>query len=253
MGILKSQSYDIPVISVGNITVGGTGKTPHTEYLIRLLQDSFRLSVLSRGYKRKSKGFVLASSTSRMEDIGDEPYQMARKFPAIHVAVDGDRCQGIRQLTSPQGAPDTEVILLDDAFQHRYVRPGLCILLMDYHRPVECDQLLPAGRLREPANGKKRADLLIVTKCPPNLSQEECERIRQRIHPLPHQEVFFTTLTYGKLYPLFMDTPAQLLDALKDKEVLLVTGIALTGATNGGSRPTRRPCHSTVLWRPSQF
>ena len=161
-----------------------------------------------------------------MENIGDEPYQMARKFPTIHVAVDGDRCRGIRQLTSPQGAPDTEVILLDDAFQHRYVRPGLRILLMDYHRPVECDQLLPAGRLREPASGKKRADLLIVTKCPPNLSQEECERIRQRIHPLPHQEVFFTTLTYGKLYPLFMDTPAQPLDALKDKEVLLVTGIA---------------------------
>ena len=138
----------------------------------------------------------------------------------------GDRCRGIRQLTSPQGAPDTEVILLDDAFQHRYVRPGLRILLMDYHRPVECDQLLPAGRLREPASGKKRADLLIVTKCPPNLSQEECERIRQRIHPLPHQEVFFTTLAYGKLYPLFMDAPTQPLDVLKDKEVLLVTGIA---------------------------
>ena len=226
VGWLHEESFPLPVICIGNLTVGGTGKTPHTEYLIRLLQDSFRLSVLSRGYKRKSKGFVLASSTSRMEDIGDEPYQMARKFPSIHVAVDRDRCRGIRQLTSPQGAPDTEVILLDDAFQHRYVRPGLRILLMDYHRPVECDQLLPAGRLREPANGKKRADLLIVTKCPPTLSLEECERIRQRIQPLPHQEVFFTTLAYGKLYSLFMDAPAQPLDALKDKEVLLVTGIA---------------------------
>ena len=226
VGWLHEERFPLPVICIGNLTVGGTGKTPHTEYLIRLLQDSFRLAVLSRGYKRKSKGFVLASSISRMEDIGDEPYQMARKFPAIHVAVDGDRCRGIRQLISLQGAPDTEVILLDDAFQHRYVRPGLRILLMDYHRPVECDQLLPAGRLREPASGKKRADLLIVTKCPPTLSLEECERIRQRIHPLPHQEVFFTTLAYGKLYPLFMDTPAQPLDALKDKEVLLVTGIA---------------------------
>lgn len=190
VGWLHEERFPLPVICIGNLTVGGTGKTPHTEYLIRLLQNSFRLAVLSRGYKRKSKGFVLASSTSRMEDIGDEPYQMARKFPAIHVAVDGDRCRGIRQLTSPQGAPDTEVILLDDAFQHRYVRPGLRILLMDYHRPVECDQLLPAGRLREPASGKKRADLLIVTKCPPTLSLEECERIRQRIQLLPHQEVF---------------------------------------------------------------
>ena len=226
VGWLHEERFPLPVICIGNLTVGGTGKTPHTEYLIRLLQNSFRLAVLSRGYKRKSKGFVLASSTSRMEDIGDEPYQMARKFPAIHVAVDGDRCRGIRQLTSPQGAPDTEVILLDDAFQHRYVRPGLRILLMDYHRPVECDQLLPAGRLREPASGKKRADLLIVTKCPPTLSLEECERIRQRIQLLPHQEVFFTTLAYGKLYPLFMDAPTQPLDVLKDKEVLLVTGIA---------------------------
>lgn len=226
VGWLHEERFPLPVICIGNLTVGGTGKTPHTEYLIRLLQHSFRLAVLSRGYKRKSKGFVLASPASTMEDIGDEPYQMARKFPAIHVAVDGDRRRGIRRLTSPQGIPDTEVILLDDAFQHRYVRPGLRILLMDYHRPVECDQLLPAGRLREPAGGKKRADFLIVTKCPHSLSPEECERIRQRIQPLPHQEVFFTTLTYGKLYPLFMDTPARPLDALKDKEVLLVTGIA---------------------------
>ena len=225
VGWLHEERFPLPVICIGNLTVGGTGKTPHTEYLIRLLQNSFRLAVLSRGYKRKSKGFVLASSTSRMEDIGDEPYQMARKFPAIHVAVDGDRCRGIRQLTSPQGAPDTEVILLDDAFQHRYVRPGLRILLMDYHRPVECDQLLPAGRSGT-SQWKERADLLIVTKCPPTLSLEECERIRQRIQLLPHQEVFFTTLAYGKLYPLFMDAPTQPLDVLKDKEVLLVTGIA---------------------------
>ena len=112
VGWLHEESFPLPVICIGNLTVGGTGKTPHTEYLIRLLQDSFRLAVLSRGYKRKSKGFVLASSTSQMEDIGDEPYQMARKFPSIHVAVDGDRCRGIRQLTSLQGAPDTEVILL---------------------------------------------------------------------------------------------------------------------------------------------
>lgn len=224
--LLRQERFPLPVICIGNLTVGGTGKTPHTEYLIRLLCTSYRVSVLSRGYKRKSKGFVLASPTSRMEDIGDEPYQMTRKFPGIHVAVDGDRCEGIRLLMAPEGAPDTEVILLDDAFQHRYVQPGLSILLMDYHRPVECDQLLPAGRLREPANGKQRADLLVVTKCPPDLSREECGHIRQRIQPLPCQEVFFTTLTYGKLYSLFTATPAQPLEMLKDKEVLLVTGIA---------------------------
>lgn len=225
-GLLRQEHFPLPVICIGNLTVGGTGKTPHTEYLIRLLHESFRLAVLSRGYKRKSKGFVLASPSSRMEDIGDEPYQMARKFPDIHVAVDGDRCEGIRRLMAPEGAPDTEVVLLDDAFQHRYVQPGLSILLMDYHRPVECDQLLPAGRLREPASGKRRADLLVVTKCPPDLSLEACARIRQRIRPLPRQEVCFTTLSYGKLYPLFADTPAQSLDMLKEKEVLLVTGIA---------------------------
>ena len=225
-GVLRQERFPLPIISIGNLTVGGTGKTPHTEYLIQLLQSSFQLAVLSRGYKRKSKGFVLASPVSRMEDIGDEPYQMARKFPNIHVAVDGNRCRGIHRLMAPESAPDTEVILLDDAFQHRYVQPGLSILLMDYHRPVECDLLLPAGRLREPASGKRRADLLVITKCPSDLSHEECERIRQRIQPLPHQEVFFTTLSYGKLYSLFTDTPAQPLNMLKDKEVLLVTGIA---------------------------
>lgn len=152
-GLLRQERFPLPVICIGNLTVGGTGKTPHTEYLIRLLHGSFRLAVLSRGYKRKSKGFVLASPASRMEDIGDEPFQMARKFPDIRVAVDGDRCEGIHRLMAPEGAPDTEVVLLDDAFQHRYVQPGLNLLLMDYHRPVECDQLLPAGRLREPASG----------------------------------------------------------------------------------------------------
>lgn len=225
-GLLRQERFPLPIICIGNLTVGGTGKTPHTEYLIRLLHGSFRLAVLSRGYKRKSKGFVLASPASRMEDIGDEPFQMARKFPDIRVAVDGDRCEGIRRLMAPEGAPDTEVVLLDDAFQHRYVQPGLSLLLMDYHRPVESDQLLPAGRLREPASGKRRADLLIVTKCPPDLSLEKCKQLRQRIQPLPHQEVFFTTLAYGKLYPLFADTPARALDTLKGQAILLVTGIA---------------------------
>ena len=148
VNILKSKSYDIPIIAVGNITVGGTGKTPHTEYLIRLLQERFQVAVLSRGYKRKSKGFVLAQTETPMQAIGDEPYQMRLKFPQIYVAVDKDRRHGIEQLCDNRVAPGTEVILLDDAFQHRYVKPGLSILLVDYHRLICDDALLPAGRLR---------------------------------------------------------------------------------------------------------
>ena len=150
MGILKSQSYDIPVISVGNITVGGTGKTPHTEYLIRLLRKKHKVAVLSRGYKRKSKGFILATPETPMPTIGDEPYQMKQKFPDVYVAVDKNRRRGIERLCDEQIAPGTEVILLDDAFQHRYVKPGINILLVDYHRLICDDKLLPAGRLREP-------------------------------------------------------------------------------------------------------
>ena len=137
IGLLKSRSFKIPIISVGNITVGGSGKTPHVEYLINLLQDKVsKVAVLSRGYKRKSKGFVLASDDTTMSQIGDEPYQMKQKFPNIYVAVDKDRCHGIDQLTQDEVAKDTEVILLDDAFQHRYVSPGINILLVDYHRLI---------------------------------------------------------------------------------------------------------------------
>lgn len=143
LGILKSRSFDIPVISVGNITVGGSGKTPHVEYLIRLLKDVTKVAVLSRGYKRKSKGYVLADNNTAMEDIGDEPFQMKTKFPDIHVAVDKSRCHGIDMLTENEETKDTSVILLDDAFQHRYVKPGINILLVDYHRLIIYDKLLP--------------------------------------------------------------------------------------------------------------
>ena len=161
-GILKSRSYKLPVINVGNLTVGGTGKTPHAEYLIRLLSDHYQVAVLSRGYKRKTKGFVLASAESKMTDIGDEPYQMKHKFPLIHMAVDRDRCHGIEQLMNENVQPPTDVVILDDAYQHRYVKAGLNILLMDYHRLIYLDRLLPAGRLREPQAGKNRADIVIV-------------------------------------------------------------------------------------------
>ena len=163
IGILHSESFDVPVISVGNITVGGTGKTPHVEYLIELLKDKAKVAVLSRGYKRRTRGFVIADDNATAKTIGDEPLQMKRKYgDDITVAVDRKRCHGIRQLTSDEDGID--VILLDDAFQHRYVKPGVNILLVDYHRLIIYDKLLPAGRLREPLSGKNRADIVIVTK-----------------------------------------------------------------------------------------
>lgn len=154
--ILKTRRFNIPVISIGNITVGGSGKTPHVEYLIRLLKDKMNVAVLSRGYKRKSHGYVLATTDTPMQDIGDEPYQMKTKYPKVHVAVDKNRCEGISRLTTDKETCDTDVILLDDAFQHRYVQPGINILLVDYHRLIIYDKLLPAGRLREPLSGKHR-------------------------------------------------------------------------------------------------
>ena len=149
IGVLKSESFDVPVISVGNITVGGTGKTPHVEYLIGLLRDKCRVAVLSRGYKRKSRGFVLADAGATARTVGDEPWQMKHKFPDVTVAVDADRRHGIRRLMERGGDGAADVVLLDDAFQHRYVKPGVNILLVDYHRLIVYDRLLPAGRLRE--------------------------------------------------------------------------------------------------------
>ena len=154
-GVLRQQAFSVPVICIGNLTVGGTGKTPHTEYLIRLLRPEYQVAVLSRGYKRKSRGFVLGNPETPIEEIGDEPYQMLHKFPDVYVAVDADRCEGIRRLTDGHTAPGTRVVLLDDAFQHRYVKPGIRILLTDYNRLMTRDSLLPAGRLREPVEGKK--------------------------------------------------------------------------------------------------
>ena len=225
IGILKSRSFNVPIISVGNITVGGTGKTPHVEYLIKLLKDKCHVAVLSRGYKRKSNGYIKATAQTTMPEIGDEPYQMKQKFPDITVAVDQNRCHGIDQLTSDDAQLD--VILLDDAFQHRYVKPGINILLVDYHRLVIYDTLLPAGRLREPLSGKDRADIVIVTKCPQNLKPMEYRVITKAINLYPYQQLFFTTLKYGELQPLFpkLAQPAQL-EQLQSQHVLLLTGIA---------------------------
>lgn len=226
MGILKSKSYDVPVISIGNITVGGTGKTPHTEYLVRLLKQKYKVAVLSRGYKRKSKGFVLSQSDTPVRAIGDEPYQMKQKFPDVYVAVDKDRCHGIEQLCNEDIAPGTEVILLDDAFQHRYVKPGINILLVDYHRLICDDKLLPAGRLRESKEGKDRANIVIVTKCPSDIKPMGFRVISKALKLRPYQKLFFSTLKYGSLYPLFWGDSRSLDTLGKEDNILLLSGIA---------------------------
>lgn len=227
LGILKSRSYKVPVISVGNITVGGSGKTPHVEYLIRLLRKNSKVAVLSRGYKRKSKGFVLAQESTTMTEIGDEPYQMHKKFKDIYVAVDKNRCHGIEQLISNDSTKNTDVILLDDAYQHRYVKPGLNILLVDYHRLIIYDKLLPAGRLREPMSGKTRADIVIVTKCPKDLKPMSYRVLSRAMNLFPYQQLYFTCLEYGELIPLFEETEKwQKRGSEQDSNVLLLTGIA---------------------------
>ena len=225
-GILKSQTYATPVISVGNITVGGTGKTPHVEYLIRLLKDKTNLAVLSRGYKRKSSGFVLADNNTTIYDIGDEPFQMKQKFPNITVAVDKKRTRGINRLIKGEAGKDIDVILLDDAFQHRYVTPGINILLVDYHRLIIYDELLPSGRLREGAGSKNRADIVIITKCPVNMKPMEFRVLTKAMALYPYQQLYFSTYTYEGLERLDGQECTGGLESLADKHVLLVTGIA---------------------------
>jgi len=214
---------------VGNISVGGTGKTPHTEYLIKLLQDKYQLASLSRGYKRKSEGFVLADENSNSYDLGDEPMQMNRKFQNLNVAVDADRVNGVRELLKLEKGLNLDCILLDDAYQHRYIKPGLSILLIDYNRPIAQDFVMPMGRLRERAAGKKRADIIIVSKCPTNLSETKSKKLKKDIKPLPHQELYFTSLDYAPAEPVF-HTPNALASFNDTKNessgILLVTGIA---------------------------
>ena len=225
LGILRQNSFDVPVISVGNITVGGSGKTPHVEYLIRLLQDKAQVAVLSRGYKRKSNGYQLANDNSTMQTIGDEPYQMKQKFPSIHVAVDANRCRGIRHIINEEPTNNTDVILLDDAFQHRYVKPGINSLLVDYHRLIIYDKLMPAGRLREPLSGKDRADVVIITKCPKDLKPMEFRVLSKAMNLYPYQSLYFTTLEYATPKQLFGENELQLHE-LRGRQMMLLTGIA---------------------------
>lgn len=225
-GIFKSHSFPLPVICIGNLTVGGTGKTPHTEYLIQLLSHHYKVSVLSRGYRRKTKGFYVAHAESTAHDIGDEPSQIKHKFPDITVAVCAQRTEGIRRLIAGEGDTIPDVILLDDAYQHRQVKAGLNILLTDSHRLISEDYLLPVGRLREDFSGRLRADIVIVTKCAPDITCTEMDRIASQLQLLPHQKLFFSSLSYGHLFGAWTDVQRQFSTLGKDTHIFLITGIA---------------------------
>lgn len=219
--IFRSATFDLPLICIGNLAVGGTGKTPMVEYLVRILNEKYKLATLSRGYKRKSKGFFIANENTTVTEIGDEPMQIHQKFPDITVAVAEERIMGIPQILNDK--PATDVIILDDAFQHREVKAGLNILLTDYHHLYTKDFLLPAGNLRDIKSSSKRADIVVITKCKSNLTEEEKGEIIQQVNPLPFQKIFFTKIIYGDPYQLFSKVK---IDLEKKSEVLLISGIA---------------------------
>ena len=219
--ILPSSSFNLPVICIGNLAAGGTGKSPMVEFLIRILKDQYPIAVLSRGYKRKTRGYALAGAQSTALDIGDEPMQFHSKFPEVAIAVGEERIVAIPQLLHDR--PGTRAILLDDAFQHRTVKAGLNILLTDYSNLFTRDWWLPSGDLRDAPSSSRRADIIIVTKCKDELSEEERRAIAIEIGPQPHQQLFFTSIHYGEPYHI---TRADI-HAVDDRvEVLLVTGIA---------------------------
>lgn len=221
-GVLKSTSFDVPVIAVGNLSVGGTGKTPQIEYLIRLLSDKYKVATLSRGYKRKSEGFVLADQNSNAEILGDEPFQFYQKFPNVMVAVDANRINGIQQLLSQNEKP--EIILLDDAFQHRKVKAGFYILLTSYGDLYADDFMLPTGNLRESRSGAERANLVVVTKCPNVLSDEEQAEIRLKLKLNCSQQIFFTFIDYDEV--IFGVSEKMAVSEIKSESKVLLAGIA---------------------------
>ena len=221
LGIFKSHTFPIPVICVGNITVGGTGKTPHVIYLIEKLSDIMKVSVLSRGYLRKSSGFRIVSAEDDVDTAGDEPLLMARRMLRANVFVDRDRVNGIMEIL--RTSPETKAIILDDGFQHRAVKAGLNILLTSYDRLMTHDHIMPLGRLRESIGGMKRADVIIVTKAPPGITGGEMDRIRNEMITTGKQSVFFTGLAYEKPVPLFGGDKREINSTTA---VLLITGIA---------------------------
>ena len=221
-GILKSYSFDVPVIAVGNLSIGGTGKTPQIEYLIRLLSSKYTVATLSRGYKRESEGYILADSTSNAVILGDEPFQFYKKFKNIQVAVDTDRKNGIEQLLSLSKKP--QVILLDDAFQHRKVKAGFYILLTSYGDLYSDDFMLPTGNLRESKSGAKRANLVIVTKCPATLSLDEQNKIKHNLKLESNQELYFSYINYDEF--IYSEDTTLKVSEIENIDKLLLAGIA---------------------------
>ena len=222
MGLKSSKSYDFPVIAVGNLSVGGTGKSPMIEYLIGVLKDNWSVATLSRGYKRKTKGFLVVSNDSSADEVGDEPLQFKRKFKNVAVGVDANRRNGIEQLMKL--IPKPEVVLLDDAYQHRKVKAGFYILLTAYYDLYSEDIMLPTGGLREPKAGAKRANCIVVTKCPPSLTDSEKQTIINTLEVQSNQNVYFSSISYSN--ELLGASGAITLKALKAQRFTLVTGIA---------------------------
>ncbi|MCI2230145.1 tetraacyldisaccharide 4'-kinase [Polaribacter sp. MSW13] len=219
VGIFKQTEFKIPVIVVGNLSVGGTGKTPQIEYLIRLLKGKFKVAVLSRGYKRKTDGFVLVNKNHFAEDVGDEPLQYFKKFSNINIAVDANRVEGVTRLLKEKSP---EVVLLDDAFQHRNIKGSFYVLLTKYDDLFSDDFLLPTGNLRESKRGAKRADIIVVTKCPIDFDMHLQEKITLQLKKY-HKEIFFTTISYANQ---LSGNHNITINDLKEYEILLVTGIA---------------------------
>lgn len=227
-GMFRSETFDIPVISVGNLTVGGTGKTPHVEYIVEYLSSIYNVAVLSRGYKRKTKGFVLASATSTPDTIGDEPYQIYKKYGyRVKVAVCENRAKGIAELHKLD--PSINLIVLDDAYQHRGVQPKVNILLIDYSRPVYSDHVLPLGRLREGRQAMGRADIVVVTKVPSGVKAIDLRLMKKNLDLWAYQKLFFSRIHYGELAPVFereCQYTVHLSQLTRNDAALLVCGIA---------------------------
>lgn len=226
--ILPSTLFNIPIISVDNLVAGGTGKTPHTEYLLALLQTDWKTAMLSRGYKRKTKGFQLANNKSDSYTIGDESFQLYRKFPEVTIAVDEKRVEGVKKLQ--ELIPDLQLVILDDAFQHRYIQAGLSILLTEFSNLYTQDMLLPAGRLREWKSGSTRANIIVVTKCPEDMKPIDMRIFENELKPQTNQLLFFSSYIYDEIKPVFPDSEYDDWTYLKLKEskadILLVAGIA---------------------------
>ncbi len=222
IGILKSIKFDIPTIAVGNLSIGGAGKSPHIEYLVRLLREYINLATLSRGYQRKTKGYLEVQRNNTATEVGDEPIQFKRKFPEVVVVVSESRTLAIPQIVSTY--PNIQCILLDDAFQHLPVDPGLNILLTEFSKPFTRDWLLPSGRLREPRSGYHRADVVIVSKCPTELTPGDRDQLKEELNLYSHQQIFFSYYQYKIPYYIFQSKYKAQLDS--EVDVLLICAIA---------------------------